>query len=334
MYRCERPTPEPVPSDSSRAISPSPGPPSQGVAPPTTTPYEKAIDVAASLGLEVWLEADLSTRWLASCGDFERGVRALARLARRPGVVGFKIGDEIGYQDGFQLLPLDLLTFLDDVTAALHRVAPSREVLIDLLVPDLGCAPGLARARSRTPACLSKADTRYPALTLREIDGYLRYGHLDVVNISTDLFADATYRSWGIDAGAAQRAAWNEVRRRGWFGEVHVQARKALAHPGVYEGGPAQAAADLSTFVDIPLQEGAGAVDVWAWRQPYQGQIFRLLDPGLVSNALWEGLVERHDRGDHLLTHFSPASVEHSVEADLTALSRAFTGVFMAAGIG
>jgi hypothetical protein len=329
MYRCEAAPTQPA----GGTISPSPGTSSPGVVPPPTTPYENAIDVAASVGLQVWLEADLSARWLASCRDFEQGVRALARLARRPSVVGFKIGDEIGYQDGFQHPP-DLLAFLDDVTAALHRVAPGRKVLVDLLVPDLGCAPGLAGTLSRTQACLSKADARYPALTLRDIDGYLQFGHLDVVNISTGLFADATYRSWGIDAGAAQRAAWGEIHRRGWFGEVKVQARKALAHPGAYEGGSAQAAADLSTFVDIPLREGAGAVDVWTWRQLYQGQIYRLLDPGLASNALWQGLVERHARGDRLLTHFSPASVEQSVQADLTELSRAFTGVFMAAGIG
>jgi hypothetical protein len=35
-----------------------------------------------------------------------------------------------------------------------------------------------------------------------------------------------------------------------------------------------------------------------------------------------------------LFTHFTPSTVDRSVRADLTVLSKAFSSVYMAAGIG
>jgi hypothetical protein len=92
--------------------------------------------------------------------------------------------------------------------------------------------------------------------------------------------------------------------------------------------------AALGTFVDTPVRLGAAAVDVWTWRQRYQGATYRLLDPGLRTNALWDGLVARHRAGDRLFTHFSPSSVEVGLDTDLHLLATAFTDVFVAAGTG
>ena len=73
---------------------------------------------------------------------------------------------------------------------------------------------------------------------------------------------------------------------------------------------------------------------MWTWHQHYQGQIHRLLDPGLRPNALWQGLRQRRADGAVLLTHFTPSSVEVGLDADLAALASVFTDVFVAAGTG
>ena len=133
---------------------------------------------------------------------------------------------------------------------------------------------------------------------------------------------------------AAQQAAWQEVSRRGWPSLVRLQARKALAHPGSYPGTPAQAAADLHTFIDIPLESGARAVDVWTWHQEYEGAMYQLMNPGARPNALWDGLLQRRSARDVLFTHMSPHSVQAGVNADLRAIATVFTDVFLPAGTG
>jgi len=153
-----------------------------------------------------------------------------------------------------------------------------------------------------------------------------------VLDLSTGLLPDRTYQGWGVDPEVAQRTAWQEVRRRGWADLVQLQSRKALAHPGRYaEPNPAQ---NVTTFVDVPLAEGAEAVDIWTWRQAYQGEIYRLLDPGLRPNRLWTALAQRRSRGAVLFTHLSPRSVEVSLQTDMKMISEVFTDLFVAAGTG
>ena len=153
-----------------------------------------------------------------------------------------------------------------------------------------------------------------------------------MLDLSTGLLNDRTYSGWGLDMAAAQRTAWAEARTRGWDTKVKLQARKALAHPGKYTA--TDTGDQLSTFVDIPLSDGALAVDVWTWHQQYQGDMYRLLDPGLKRNALWDELVKRHATGADLFTHMSPQSLEVGLDADLGVLSQVFTDVFVAAGTG
>ena len=166
------------------------------------------------------------------------------------------------------------------------------------------------------------------------MDGYLASGDLDVIDVSTGLLDPAVYASWGIDREMAQQAAWREIVRRGWPGHVVVRARKALAHPGPYADGRPAAEDDARVFVDVPRELGATGTDVWTWRQTYEGEVVRLMDPGLEPNPLWEALLVRRERGAVLFTHFTPSSVERGLDADLDALSTVFSGVFVAAGLG
>jgi hypothetical protein len=281
----------------------------------------------------VWLESDLVKRWLAGPDQFRAGVAALATLANRPGVVGIKIADEIGYNDGMDT-PAQIQSFLADAASALHAAAPGKQLLVDMIVPELGCLPGYTPAPGGATACATQQRAKYPQLALTEVDGYLRARKIDVLDLSTNLQTSSTYADWGVDADTAQRTAWQEAHRRGWDQVVRLQARKAMAHPGTYAGTDSDVQAALATYIDIPRSLGASAVDVWTWRQLYKGDIYRLADPGLKDNALWDGLRSRHTQGAQLFTHLSPHSLERDLNGDLSMLSQVFTDLFVAAGTG
>jgi len=321
-------------SASPGAVSGSGSRPNPSVGPPAPIgPYQEAVDAAQQHGLRVWLEADLVKRWLAGKDAFDAGVTTLAALSARPGVVGIKIADELGYQDGMDSAS-KIGSFLADSASALHRAAPGKLLLVDMLVPELGCLPDFTPSPPAASACAAAQRAKYPELELSQVDGYLRAHVIDVLDLSTNLQTANTYADWGVDSSTAQRAAWQEARRRGWDRLVRLQARKALAHPGDYLGTDADARAALTTYVDIPREMGATAVDVWTWRQLYQGEIYRLIDPGLRSNPLWAGLVARHAAGARLFTHLSPHSLERDLQTDLNLVAQAFTDLFVAAGTG
>jgi len=310
--------------------------------PPTTTPaglaaidaYRSTVAAAGALGMQVWLEADLLKRWWAGDASFRAGVQRLAQLAADPHVVGFKIADELGYGDVVQDKPACMRAFVTDAVSALHRASPRSQVLVDLVVPDLGCVPGDRAVAAWSARCTTENDAKYPALSLHHVDQLLALRALDVVDLSSGILDDNVYRGWGTDALRAQDAAWQEVARRHWSRDVVLNARKALAHPGTYPGTTSTADASTTLFVDTPLRHGARAVDVWTWRQSYEGSVYRLANPGLQGNPLWSSLVARRSRGDLLFTHFSPSSVESGVAADLDMISQAFRGVFVATGTG
>jgi hypothetical protein len=304
------------------------------IAPSSISPYQQAVSAAAQRGLQVWVEADLLKRWWAGPASFDEGVQRLADLAHDPAVAGFKIADELGYHDDVAQSPACMRAFVIDAARALRRVAPHAQLLVDLLVPDLGCAPDLDNVAPAAASCRASNDAKYPALALREVDRLFRLKALDTVDLSTGVLDAATYGQWGIDQQQAQSAAWREVSRRRWARFAAINARKALAHPGTYSGGAASAETDVGLYVDVPEASGARAVDVWTWRQSYSGDLYRILDPGMKPNALWDALAARRASGSVLFTHFSPSSVETGVGPDLDMLSQVFRGVFVAAGAG
>lgn len=297
------------------------------------TDYRAAVKAAVAHHLRVWIETDLVKRWEAGPTWFQAGVHRVAQLARMPGVAGIKVADELGYNDGMDS-PAMIRQFLSDTARSLHAAAPHAQILVDMVVPELGCLPTHQPAGSGPAACASRARAQYPQLSLPNIDGYLRMHAIDVLDLSTGLLPGPAYAQWGTTADGAQRSAWLEVARRGWPALVYLQARKALAHPGDYPGTPAQAAADLHTFVDIPLVSGAHAVDVWTWRQEYEGAINRLMNPGMKPNPLWAGLEQRRRGHDVLFTNMSPHSVESGLNKDLAMIATVFTDVLLPAGTG
>jgi hypothetical protein len=320
------------PSPAAGSIVPSRSPSDEPASQREPTPYQQAIDAAAAEGLEVWIDVDLAARWLEGPETFATTVTKLAPLARRPGVVGFKIADELGYQDGFQT-SRQVRAFLESAATALHRIAPQKQILVDLLVPELGCAPGILSIVATSSLCAQQLHARYPALTLSSVDGYIRSGLIDVVDLSTYLFPESTYASWGITSAQAQSAAWREVNILRWPTRVTLHERHGLAHPGAYAGTWADAQHDADLYAWIPLSQGASGVDVWAWQQPEGTVMMRLMDPGLHPNALWRMLIGLRRQGVELYTSFSPTWTDRGVPQDMRELARVFSGVMVAAGV-
>ncbi len=314
---------------SARAKATPPGSPAMA----PIASYQAAVTTALADHLRVWIEADLVKRWKEGPRWFRTAVDRVAALAHRPGVVGIKVADELGYRDGMDSAA-EIRRFLSDTARALHAAAPGKLILVDMVVPDLGCLPGHRAPGSGAADCAARAQSAYPQLALAAVDSYLRLRAIDVLDLSTGLLANSTYAAWRTTVVAAQEAAWQEVRRRGWAGLVRLQARKALAHPGDFAGTAAQAAAEIHVFVDIPLANGAQAVDIWTWHQEYDGRMYQLMNPGMRPNALWDQLAQLRRAGDVLFTHMSPHSVESGMSSDLAVIATAFTDVFLPAGTG
>ncbi|HET7798791.1 MAG TPA: hypothetical protein VFL38_00130 [Humibacillus xanthopallidus] len=279
----------------------------------------------------VWVEADLVAAWQKGETAYERAVAIAVDLARRPGVLGIKVADELGYRDGTD--PTSALALLHRVHTDIRAALPHAGILIDVVVPELGCLGWAPGATAEQQLCADAARARDPGAGLAAVDRYVASGDVDVIDLSPGLRDEDWYAAQGTTRDAAMRAVWREAVRR-WGSRVRLQARKALAHPGSYTLTPAQAEADVHTFVDIPLSEGARAVDIWTWAQRYHGEVVRLTDPGGVDNALTRALEERRRQGAQLWTHMSPSTLQADLDHDVAAAARLFDVVFVAAGTG
>ncbi len=356
----------------SPSAAPAPNQQSAGTARPVPVstdeprqPYLELADSVVAHGAQAWVEADLVKAWLEGPDRYRHVLDIVVAFASRPGIAGVKIADELGYGDGLDAAKA--LAFLKQTTAALHARLPGRRVLADIVVPEFGCldwqhgsdapstsppstsppstsASGATAGAATTPSstasvvasqrtCAQVQRAKYPGATLAAVDAEIAHGGLDVVDLSAGLREDGQYVAWGTTRDVAMAAIWDEASRR-WSGEVTLQARKALAHPGRYTGSAQTAERDVHTFVDIPLAHGAKAVDIWTWSQPYKGGTYQLTDPGITDNPLIAALRSRRAKGAHLWTHMSPSSLQRGVGPDVTAATAIFDAVLVASGTG
>jgi hypothetical protein len=295
-------------------------------------PYIGMVDMVAAQRAKVWVEVDLVKAWETGPQRYADVLNIAVKLAARRGVVGIKIADELGYHDGLDT-PERARAFLAQASRDIRSRLPDTKILVDMVVPQFGCLAWASEQAARLSCANSAAETS-PAATIDAVDTYVAAKTFDVLDLSAGLLDQTTYLAWGTTRDQAMLAVWKEAVRRQWGALVTLQARKAMAHPGSYQGTAAQAEADLHTFVDIPLANGAKAVDIWAWRQMYEGSMYRLYDPGLRTNPLIAGLARRRAAGAHLFTHMSPSSVEVSQKTDVSAATAIFGAIFVAAGAG
>jgi hypothetical protein len=215
-----------------------------------------------------------------------------------------------------------------------HQVTPSAKLLVDAIVPELGCMPWKGNAGAQ---CADSARNAYPAATEAAMTSYLHSGTIDVLDLSTGLLEQSQYQQWGTDLHQAQIDIWDHVAASDWPKLTRLQSRKALAEPGGFSGSATEAADDVSTYVDVPVASGAAAVDIWTWRQTYEGQVVSLLGDGLADNPLWSDLRSEHDRGVGLITHMTPSSMPSQAQAfgrECDKAAEVFSEIFVAAGTG
>ncbi|GAA1607174.1 MULTISPECIES: hypothetical protein [Kribbella] len=333
--------PAPTPDSGSTASAPTgTGTPPPGTSTPSTVPAvlpgDRYVALATALhhrGAAIWWETDLVKRWLDGPAAFQGAVARLGQLASVPGTAGFKISDEIGYGDGLTSAA-QATAFLRQARSAIAQVAPGKQLLVDAVVPELGCLPWRG---GNQQGCAQRVRQKYPAASAAAVEGYLRAHLIDRLDLSTGLLSPSTYTNWGLTQQAAQTEIWSRVRAQGWEALTILQSRKALAAADGYQGAAAQAAADTATYITTPVSAGAQAVDIWTWRQHYQGKVFSLLAPDLGTNPLWTSLLAQRRIGVHLITHMTPSmmptdSAAFDHECDLVA--QAFTAIFVAAGTG
>jgi hypothetical protein len=305
-----------------------------GNKPPPGDGADRYVALAERLhahGTEIWWETDLVARWREGQASFDRAVTRLGTLARTPGVAGFKVADELGYGDGIGS-PAEATRFLTDTRQALTRVAPGKPVLVDMVVPELGCLPWRGG-----DGCARRARRAYPAASIEAVTGYLRARLIDRLDLSTGLLTDSEYAEQGLTRQQAQAEAWAQVGRLGWGSLTTLQARKALAAAGGYAGTDADAASDVDIYVTTPVTAGAKAVDVWTWRQKYEGKTVGLLNADLSPNPLWAALLVQRGHGVRLFTHMTPSAMPADPQAadrECALAAEVFSAVFVAAGTG
>jgi hypothetical protein len=300
------------------------------VTPTTDSRYAGLVDALHARGTGVWIESDFVKAYLAGPARYHEVLVAALGLARHPGVLGIKVADELGYHDGTS--PSQAAALLRKAVVDIHTALPTTKVLIDVVVPELGCLSWTTSANTAMRMCGANARSTAPGAAIAAVDGYARSG-VDVIDLSAGLHDNSWYAAQGSSRDGAMRQCWHEAVRR-WGTLVTLQARKALAHPGPYTGGTAQAEADVHTYVDIPLAEGAKAADIWTWAQRYQGQLVTLTDPGAKPNALTRALQERRQKGAKLWTHMTPSTLQVGLPYDVTVASQQFDVIFAAAGTG
>jgi len=296
-------------------------------------PYESMARSLHLLGVHVWFETDLVAAWREGPAAFDQVLARLGTLASVPGVRGFKVADELGYNDGLTS-GAEATAFLRAADAGLARVAPHAQLLVDVVVPELGCLAWTSRG---SQSCADEARAKHPAASQAAVSGYLRAGLVDRLDLSTSLLDEWTYQGWGLGQAQAQAEAWSHVKSLGWQHETVLQARKALADVGGYQGSQLQASHDVRTFVAVPVSAGAQAVDVWTWRQPYDGHTVSLLDDRLEPNALWRSLAAQHREGVHLFTHITPSMLlptKAQQKREYARFAELFDAAFVAAGTG
>ncbi|WP_405144515.1 hypothetical protein OG589_42165 [Sphaerisporangium sp. NBC_01403] len=323
-------TEQPAPSAS--ASEPAPEPTASAAPEPSAAPTAskqplaapddatgKAAATAVKLGMRVWIESELAPAWTAGKDQFDAAVASMAAQANRPGVVGVKFAQDLGYW-GFKSAT-DVRKFVKDASTALRAAMPAgKQLAVDVVVPEMGCGV--------SEPCQAALRTKYPLITRANVEKYVLTGDVDHVNVSSGLFA-SEYAKYKITPDKALRNQWIGVRARGWDTRVHIGAREVgLAHSGANKLTAAQAEAAAKLRVDLPLQAGVQTVMLWTHRQSWDGATWRLLDQGLATNTMWKALQARKGLG-RLSVTFDASDPEKGITQDLTKLAEVFDEVYI-----
>jgi hypothetical protein len=232
---CSAPTPSAAPPEPAAIVARA----------ATDGKYAALVDDLRARGTGVWIESDFVKAYLAGDDRYREVVGSALGLARHRGVAGIKVADELGYHDG--TTSEQALALLRRAVRDIHTASPGTKVLIDVVVPELGCLSWIPTSTPTMRMCGANAQSASPGAGLAAVDAYAATG-VDVIDLSPGLQDESWYAGQGTSRDEAMRRCWREAVRR-WGGRVTLQARKALAHPGPYTGDEAAAQADVHTMV-------------------------------------------------------------------------------------
>ena len=297
----------------------------------SSDPYLRTAAQLRSRDVRVWFEIDLVAWWLDGPTMFQRAVQRMAELARFQDTVGFKVADELGYHDGLTT-KAQVLAFLRATRSALARAAPRAEVLVDAMVPELGC---LRDYGSFGATCARNTRATSPGASIDTVSTYLRAGLVDRLDLSVGLLSASAYHDRGLTLRQAQLQGLARRRRARVVRDDLAAGPQGAGDGRRLDRHARSGVAGRGAHVDVPREHGANAVDIWTWRQAYDGGTYSLLAPDLQPNPLWQVLLARRRAGADLLTHVTPSTLStraprRAHEYDLVA--SVFDEVFVAAG--
>ncbi|PZG01667.1 hypothetical protein C1J01_47905 [Nonomuraea aridisoli] len=281
------------------------------------------------------METDLSDDYIAGDDQFKTALQALIDAGKQPGVTGVKFADNLGYS-GFTDAD-DVTRFLTQAGRALRAALPGKQLAIGVVVPELGCGS--------SKECIQAMRAKAPLATKDNVGRYLKTRAVDRVEMSTGLFGRTysqhqvsdpkTGKPTAITPQLAARAQWMSVRALEWDTLVHIRGREyGLAHAGdTLPWTKAQAGAQIDARLGAAISLGVPSITLWGHKSTDQGQTYRLLDAGcqdatLTSNAMWNALISQDLRG-RLAVVFDPASTECGITADLAALAKGASEIFI-----
>ena len=214
--------------------------------------------------------------------------------------------------------------------AGAAAAAPHKLILVDMIVPELGCMPGhqppwatswpapaTAQAPTRSSRCRRSA--AICSCTRRRARSQYRHavGH--------------HVRGLGDPADTAQvRPGGRSAVRAGRAGSGCTLARRSPIRATTRAARPRPPDCACSLTCRWPTARGRERVDL---APGVRGAIYRLLIPGMRPNALWAA-GGAAARGSVLFTHLTPRSVEVRLDGDLATIAPVFTDVFVPAGTG
>ena len=264
-----------------------------------------------------------------------RASRRVAELASRPGVVGIKIADELGYHDGLDTPEPRSARSCDATATALRQRRPGKLILVDMIVPELGCLPGQQPPLRWATICAARARGDYPQLALPAVDSLrgqrrhrrARPEHLDPAA------EDVRRLGLGRDHRAAAGLAGGRPARLGHGGSPCTPGgpsrTPAATRPAPRT--PTRSCARSSTCRSPPVP---GRSTCGPGARSTRGRSTGCWTRACAPTPCGWALRQRRAAGAVLFTHFTPSSVEVGLDADLAALASVFTDVFIAAGTG
>lgn len=233
----------------------------------------KLVQIAHAEGFQVYLGFDQHTVYAHGYSITNAVNRVVRQIqAQRSMIVGVRIGDRINVG----LTPAQVLGYLRATGGILHEQAPGIKVFADVVDWQLTC--GMAGQR----ACTARRVAGYQYADNAELLSMMHSGNLDGFMLANNLAGGTKYPQ-------VQTAAWKSARAL--FPHPFLlwerAANLSFATP-TFERSLATAQALVHVEEQIPLQEGADGVDLWAWHVGFKGTLRTFLNKNGTSNVLWQ----------------------------------------------